>query len=163
MCSNSVPSQRRQMVLLSFISMSNFLLLFLKKGLKSRLMTETTSWLQDFKCQDLDKDLSPLNKRSCEILHIGTSSRIIQAFFFMQSWISLRNPLKWIKDKQFISKQTSESESTNVWKPNKQLTGFLRLWHVIERGKKKELLNSVPGIGFRFCQKLSSFQWAIPV
>lgn len=55
----------------------------------------------------------------------------------MQSWISLRNPLKWIKDKQFISKQTSESESTNVWKPNKQLTGFLRLWHVIERGKKK--------------------------
>lgn len=61
--------------------------------------------------------------------------------------------------------QTSESELTNVWKPDKQLTGFLRLWHVIERKKKKKkkLLDSVPGIRFRFCQKLSSFQRAIPV
>lgn len=26
-----------------------------------------------------------------------------------------------------------DGESAYVWKPNKQLTGFLRLWHVIER------------------------------
>lgn len=47
-------------------------------------------------------------------------------------------PLKWIKYVLFNGKRTSKSKSTNAWKPNKQLTGFLRLWQVIERGKKRE-------------------------
>lgn len=52
---------------------------------------------------------------------------------------SLRNTFHWNKSEtnNFNGKWMTESESTNVWKPNKQLTGFLRLWHVIEREKKK--------------------------
>lgn len=40
-----------------------------------------------------------------------------------------------------------------MWKPNKQLTGFLRLWHVIERGKKKRAARLCARNSFPFLPK----------
>lgn len=155
MCSNSVPAQRSVIV-------SSYLFVFVH-GNGSKTTTCGCILLHDNmpSTAEIWRNVFHFCKKDAfKYWHMLTDKS--SSFFFMRSWIASRNQFH-LNISKTNNLTVSRHRKVRAVMCESPTNNSLACDRKEKKKKERELLDSVPGICFRFCQKLSSFQWAIPV